>query len=221
MASELTSPAASGQGWRPVQAYAMAAICLLLGAALGYLFRASGAVHNPARNPQNTQSMVQSVASTGGAPTMPSLDDMKRMADKQAEPLLAKLKSDPNNVSLLVQVARMYESTHQFPEAGGYFGRAVQADPKNVALRTEMASCLYYGGDVDGAINQLQQAVQEKPGDANALFNLGLIRWKGKGDTKGALEAWKQLMSSNPNLDAKKKAELEKVMAAVQQGGAK
>jgi hypothetical protein len=27
----------------------------------------------------------------------PTLDDMKRMADKKAEPLLAKLKTDPNN----------------------------------------------------------------------------------------------------------------------------
>jgi hypothetical protein len=29
----------------------------------------------------------------------------------------------------------------------------VHVDPKNVAIRTELASCLYYNGDLDGAIS--------------------------------------------------------------------
>jgi cytochrome c-type biogenesis protein CcmH/NrfG len=150
---------------------------------------------------------------------MPTLDQMKHMADKQAAPLLAKLKDDPNNPALLGQIAKVYETTHQFQEAAVYLGKAVQADPKNVATRTELASCLYYGGDIDGAISQLQQVLQLKPNDANSLFNLGLIRWKGKNDSKGALVAWQQLLSSNPTLDSKKKAQVQKLMAAAQQAG--
>jgi cytochrome c-type biogenesis protein CcmH/NrfG len=85
---------------------------------------------------------------------MPSLDDMKKMADNKAQPILAKLKKDPKNTALLIQVGNIYESTHQFKDAAGYYSKALQVTPKNVVLRTEMASCLYYSGDVDGAIGE-------------------------------------------------------------------
>jgi cytochrome c-type biogenesis protein CcmH/NrfG len=151
------------------------------------------------------------------APTqMPSLDQMKHMADKQAEPLLAKLQNDPKNSDLLNQIGTIYKAAHQFNEAVGYYQKAVQADPKNNLARTDLASCLYYQGDVDGALKQLQQALSYNPKDANSLFNLGMIRWKGKGDTKGAVEAWNQLLKSNPQLDPPKKTQVKKLLAQVQ-----
>ena len=61
----------------------------------------------------------------------------------------------------------------------------------------------------------MQQALTSNPKDANSLFNLGMIRWKGKGDTKGAVEAWNQLLKSNPRLDAPKKTQVEKLLAEV------
>jgi cytochrome c-type biogenesis protein CcmH/NrfG len=68
-------------------------------------------------------------------------------------------------------------------------------------VRTEMASCLYYTGDVDGALGQLQQSLKYEPRDANSLFNLGMIRWKGKNDPTGAIAAWQELLKTNPKLD--------------------
>ena len=150
---------------------------------------------------------------------MPSLEEMKRMADKKAEPLLEKLKSDPNNSDLLVEIGKIYNSTHQFKEAVDYYNRALQVDPKNVAIRTEMASCLYYSGDIDGAISQLQQSLSNDPKDANSLFNLGMIMWQGKKDSKGAVAAWQQLLKSNPQLSADHKATVQKLMADVQMHG--
>jgi cytochrome c-type biogenesis protein CcmH/NrfG len=150
---------------------------------------------------------------------MPSLEEMKQMADKKAAPLLEKLKGDPNNSDLLIQVGNIYKSTHQFKEAAVYYDKALQVDPKNVAIRTEMASCLYYNGDVDGAINQLQQALHYDPKDANSLFNLGMIKWQGKQDSKGAVAAWQQLLKSNPQLSAERKATVQKLMADVQMQG--
>jgi len=79
-----------------------------------------------------------------------------------------------------------------------------------------MASCLYYNGDVDGAISQLQQSLRVDPKDANSLFNLGMIRWQGKQDSKGAVAAWQQLLKSNPQLSAERKATVQKLMADVQ-----
>lgn len=201
-------------GWRTIQVYAMAAICLLVGLALGYLFRGSATGAAPSGP---TQMTAAAEGSPGGPHQMPSLEEMKHMADKKAEPLLAKLKTDPNNSSLLNQIATLYKATHQFKEAVGYYQRAVDADPKNVAARTDLASCLYYQGDADGAINQLQQSLRYDPKDANSLFNLGMIRLQGKNDPSGAVTAWQQLLKLNPTLAADKKVAVEKLIAQARQ----
>ena len=146
---------------------------------------------------------------------MPSLEEMKQMADTQASPLIEKLKSDPNDSAALAQAGAIYHSTHQFKEAAVYYGRAVQIDPGNVALRTKLAASLYRSGDTDGAIAQLNLALNYDPKDANSLFDLGMIRLQGKQDGKGALAAWQQLLKSNPQLSADRKATVEKLMADV------
>lgn len=199
-------------GWSPVQVYTMAVVCLALGLALGYLFRGS--------QTRSAEAPVANVSSQGSMPPagmgsgkMPTLEQMKQMADKKAEPLLAQLKSDPNNPAVLIQVAKIYQSTHQFKEATSYYGKALQITPKDAATRTEMASCMYYDNDIDGAISQLQQVLQEQPKDANSMFNLGMIRWKGKNDATGAIAEWRRLLKSNPKLDDAKKTQVQKLIA--------
>jgi cytochrome c-type biogenesis protein CcmH/NrfG len=200
------------RGWQSAQVYVMAAICLLIGVALGYLYRGSASGSVP------TSRTAQIPAPAAGAPEgthpqMPSLENMKQMADKQAEPLLAKLKTDPNNSSLLNQIGTLYKATHQFKEAAGYFQRAIDADPKNVAARTDLATCLFYQGDADGAIQQLQKSLSFNPKDANSLFNLGMIRMQAKNDRRGAVTAWQQLLKLNPRLPDEKKAAVQKLIA--------
>jgi cytochrome c-type biogenesis protein CcmH/NrfG len=146
---------------------------------------------------------------------MPTLDEMKAMADKQAAPLLATLKSNPGDSALLLQVAAIYHGSHQFKEAASYYDKALQGDPKNVALHNKLASSLYNSGDVDGALDELNQALRYDPKDANSLFNLGVIRVQGKGDAKGALDAWQRLLKSNPQLSAARRAEVQNLMAEV------
>jgi len=191
--------------WHAWQAYVMAAICLLIGLLVGYLGRGSAPVATSVPEiPQNVQA--------GAAPRqMLSLDNMKRMADKQAEPLLAKLQSDPDNADLLNQIGNLYRMTHQFQTAASYYNRSLQANPKNVGARTDLASCMYYQGDVDGAIAQLEKSLMYDPRHAGTLFNLGLIRWKGKGDADGAVDAWKKLLKYNPEF--KDKETVEKLIA--------
>lgn len=167
--------------------------------------------------PGNAPSSTSTGAAGGGH--MPSLEEMKSMADKKAAPLLEKLKTEPNNPDLLSQVGLIYKSTHQFNEAISYYQKALQIDPKNVPARTELASCLYYTGDVDGAIAQLQTSLQHDPKDINSLFNLGMMKWQGKQDSKGALAAWELLLKSNPQIDAAHKATVRKLIADVQMQG--
>jgi len=200
-------------GWKTSQVYAMAVVCLVVGLALGYLFRGSA---SRAAQPSQAQETTSAATPAGTHPQMPSLEDMKHMADKQAEPLLAKLKTDPKNSDLLNQIGTLYKATHQFKEAVGYYQKALDADPKNVAARTDLASCLFYEGDADGALKQLQQSLSYDPKDANSLFNLGMIRLQAKNDPNGAVTAWQQLLKLNPTLADDKKAAVEKLIAQAQ-----
>jgi cytochrome c-type biogenesis protein CcmH/NrfG len=203
-------PAVPG-GWKTSQVYAMAVVCLIVGLVLGYLFR--GSASRAAQRSQTPESSSAAAAPAGAHPQLPSLEDMKHMADKQAEPLLAKLKADPKNSDLLNQIGTLYKATHQFKEAAGYYQRALDSDPKNVAARTDLASCLFYEGDADGALKQLQQSLSYDPKDANSLFNLGMIRLQAKNDPIGAIGAWQQLLKLNPTLAEEKKTAVEKLIA--------
>jgi len=216
MTSQPVEPAASGSTWQPRQVYLMATICLLLGVALGYLFRGSETTIAIARAPGAAQPSAQP-PSPGAMGQMPTLEQMKHMADKQAEPLLAQLKQEPNNPALFLQIAKVYQSTHQFKEAAGYYGQSLNLNPQDVSARNAMASCLFYTGDTEGALDQLQQSLQQDPKDADALFNLGVIRWKGKNDPQGAVTAWESLLKLNPRLEPDKKSQVEKLIAEVRQ----
>jgi len=190
MDNEAKQPSASGTNWTPTQTYSMAAVCLVIGVLVGYLVRGSAhpatqatpteiqqaASAPPPGMPQATSTLPSGMPQATSAPPpgmgqqkVPTLDDMKRMTDKQVEPLLAKLKTDP----------------------------------KNVTIRTVMASCMYYTGDVDGALAELNKSLTYDPKHAGTLMNIGIIKWHGKNDVNGAVAAWQTLLKLNPNFPQK------------------
>ena len=189
--------------WESWQVYVMAATCLVVGVLVGYLVRGSAPMTATAAPLAASQTPPGAAAPTEQQKKMPTLDDMKHMADKQAEPLLEKLKADPNNADLLNQVGNIYRMTHQFQTAATYYQKSLDVNPKNVGPRTDLASCLYYQGDVDGAIGQLEKSLTYDPKHAGTLLNLGLIRWKGKNDAAGAIASWQKLLKYNPNYEHK------------------
>ncbi len=192
-----------------IHVYLMAAFCLGAGLTVGYLLR------NWQPTVPTQRSTVQTATTANAKPAghRPGLEEMRRMADKQAAPLLEKLKSNPNDSSLLVQVAAIYHTTHRFKEAADYYNRALESDPKNVPVRTKLASSLYRSGDIDGAITQLNRSLKDQPTDANALFDMGMIKLQGKGDAKGAIATWQRLLKTNPQLSQERKATVLKLMA--------
>jgi cytochrome c-type biogenesis protein CcmH/NrfG len=215
MTNEPATAATSSESSPWTRVYLKAAICLVVGLAVGYLLRGS---RSSASSVLPAASVAKSSVRAGamGAREMPGgAGHMQQMANKQAAPLLERLKSDPNNSALLIQVGGIYHTTHQFKQAAEYYDKALQVDPKNVAIRTKLASSLFRMGDADGAIAQLNQALSYDPKDANALFDLGVVKLNGKQDSKGALAAWQRLLKSNPQLSADRKATVQKLMAAV------
>jgi cytochrome c-type biogenesis protein CcmH/NrfG len=216
MPNEAAQQGSDAVAWQSKQVYVMAAVCLVIGLAIGYLLRGSRSTASALPDTRQASGPASGMAG-GMRGEMPSLEQMKHMSDMNAAPLLEKLKSDPKNSSLLIQVGSIYQAAHQFKEAAAYYDKALKIDPKNVALRTEFASCLYYNGRVDEAIQQLNQSLHYSQNDATSLFNLGAMKWKEKHDAAGALADWQQLLKTNPQLGADKKANVEQLIQEAKQ----
>lgn len=188
------APREKATAWKPAQTYTLAAICLVIGLAIGYFLRGSASPASTAVAPEAAAQPSQDPHAAMGQQRMPSLDEMKKMADTQAAPLLAKLKANPNDADVLNQLGMMYRATHQFKTAIDYYQKSLAINPKNVGARTDMASCLYYLGDVDGALAQLNKSLTYDPNHAGTLINIGIIKWKGKNDVDGAVAAWQKAL---------------------------
>ena len=136
------------------------------------------------------------------------------MAEKKAEPLLAQLKIDPNNADLLAQLGNIYYDTQNYPDAIGYYKKSL-AIKENADVRTDMGTAYFYSGDPDSAIAEFQTVLKANPHHDNALFNLAMVKWRGKMDVQGAIAAWQDLLKQNPNHP--RRAEVEQLMAEAKQ----
>ncbi|HEY1470717.1 MAG TPA: tetratricopeptide repeat protein [Candidatus Acidoferrum sp.] len=194
-------PAITPATWPTNHVSVLAVASLVVGLVAGYLLLRGGPA-NPAK-----PAVAAAAPKLPGAHPPMTMEQMKAMADRKAVPLLEKLKANPKDATALTQLGALYSSAHQFPQSADYYRKALESDPKNVATRAQLASSLYYGGDVDDALQQLQQVLKTDPKNANALFNLGMMKWKGKDDAAGAIATWQELLRSNPNLDRKSTVE--------------
>lgn len=210
-----TNETHTAQNWTSTQAYIMAVICLIVGSAVGYLVRGSqsaspntptsAAIATPERAP------ADSMHGGGGASQMPTPEQLKAMADQQAAPLLAKLKQNPNDAETLAQTGNLYYDAQQFNTSVEYYGRALAVDPKNAAVRTDMGTAYLYLNDPDRAIQEFQNALKDNPKHGQAMFNLGLAEWRGKGDAPAAVATWEKLLKTVP--DFPERANVEQMIA--------
>lgn len=194
--------------WTSTQAYLLAIICLVAGVAIGYLVRGSASPETPAA--QTTQAATPA-GDTGGTPSAPGMggmqqptpEQMKRMADAQAKPLLQQLQSNPKDAQLLYKVGNIYYDTQQYPDAVKYYEQAAQLNPKALDVRTDLATAYFYTGDADKSLAEFNDVLKMDPNFANALFNQGMVLWQAKNDLNGAVTSWKKLLETNPNYQNK------------------
>ena len=203
--------------WTKKQAGVLAVICLTAGVAGGWTIRAA---QNPVLTGPSNAVAGSSASAAGASPAsqMPSPAQLKAMADSQAAPLLDKLRSDPDNPGLLTRAGNSYYDARQYPIAVDYYGRSLKSRPSDAAVRTDMATAYWYMGNPDTAIAEFNKALIYAPTNPNTLFNLGLVKWKGKKDAAGAIADWEKLLAANPSYEGRDK--VEQMVAEVKQHAA-
>ncbi|HET7891865.1 MAG TPA: tetratricopeptide repeat protein [Candidatus Sulfotelmatobacter sp.] len=185
---------ASSKAWTGSQAYLLAALCLLLGVALGYLFRGSA---SPAA--QTEASTTSNLRQGSGLQNQQPDPAAQAALAQAAAPLLDAVNKDANDFDSLVKLGNLYYDGQQFPNAIQYYERALAIHPDNPDVRTDMGTAYWYTGDAEKALAAMETSLKYRPGHPQTLFNLGWVRWQGKQDPKGAIEAWQQLLKANPD----------------------
>ena len=203
--ANLEQDASHPKAWTDIQAYVLAVFCLVLGVALGYLFRGSA---SPAAATVEAATSANGSMSQGQATKeQVTPEQQKAMVEQAVAPLLATLKTSPNDFNTIVQLANLYFDGQQYPEAVKYYQLAVKSQPKNADLVTDLGTSIWYTGDADGAIAEFQTALKYRPDHPGTLFNLGIVRWQGKLDPQGAVQAWEELLRLNPNYPQQKEVQ--------------
>jgi len=202
----------SSPTWTSTQAYVLALFCLLLGVALGYLFRGSA-------SPASAQAPSASTAQQESASNPHSSAETQAAVAQTVTPLLEAVKQNPSDYDSLVQLGNVYYDGQQFQNAIQYYERALAIHPENPDVRTDMATAYWYTGNADKAIAAMETSLKYRPGHPQTLFNLGWVRWQGKADPKGAIAAWQQLLREHP--DYPQKDQVEKYIAKAKEHAAR
>lgn len=196
-----TNRSTSGN-WTSTQAYVLSVICLLAGVAVGYLVRGSAPT-------QTTEASAVAQAQPGGpmaplaSPQQPTPEELRRMADTQARPLLEQLKAEPKNALLLYKIGNLYYDAQQYPEAVNYYESSLKINPNATDVRTDLGTAYHLVGQPDKAIQEFEEVLKIDDKYANALFNEGMVKWQDKMDIQGAVASWKRLLATNPDYHQK------------------
>ncbi|MBI3484766.1 MAG: tetratricopeptide repeat protein [Acidobacteria bacterium] len=194
-------PDTQSSTWSSREAYLLAMVCLLVGAALGYFFRAS-APNMPAPTTQ--------VGSMPSAPPsgMPAADGPPPTAEALssiAAPMLAALKADPKNADVLIQLGNLYYDHRVYPESITYYKRALEIRPKDVNVRTDLGTAYWYTGDAKNAVAEYEKSLAVDPQHTATMMNMGIVKLNGLNDAKGAIATWEKLLRDNPQFSEKQK----------------
>jgi cytochrome c-type biogenesis protein CcmH/NrfG len=193
-------------GWTSIQVYAMSVLCLLVGVTVGYLFRGSTAPQAASAPSAVPQAQMPGAApqmgagangmAPGGAP--PSPEQLKQMADKKVAPMLEELTKNPKDTDTMIKIGTLYLAARQFDDSEKFFQKAVDVKATPDSL-TKLANAQFLSGKGDKAMDSLNKALKLDPKFANALYNLGMMKWQVNGDVKGAIDSWERLVKTNPN----------------------
>jgi cytochrome c-type biogenesis protein CcmH/NrfG len=168
----------------------------MLGVAVGYLFHGSAGNEVSSGSSVTTQNPGSDLQFGSPLPIAATI-----------QPLLERLSQNPNDPELLANIGNQYYDGHDYSKAVEYYSRLLKLRPENVNVRTDMATAIWYSGDADRAIREYETSLKYQPNHSQTLFNMGIVKWQGKHDGKGALEVWRKLLAINPNYPDRAKVE--------------
>ena len=129
---------------------------------------ASSPAESPAMSPSSSpaSSMAPAAATATGSPMAAVLQKIAALKQQ--------LEQNPKDFDALTQLGNMYMDAGKYPQAIGYYERAL-AVRDDASIRTDLGISYKEAGQLDKALAALQQVASEKPDQWQPLYNEAIV----------------------------------------------
>jgi cytochrome c-type biogenesis protein CcmH/NrfG len=128
-----------------------------------------------------------------GQSQAPPLDESRAAALKETAD------RNPADAATRVQLGNLYFDHDRFADAARWYQNALEIDPRNVNVSTDLGITYYYMNQPDMALAQFDRSLQIEPDHSKTLLNVGIVRAFAKQDLEGAAKAWRRVVEVAPS----------------------
>jgi cytochrome c-type biogenesis protein CcmH/NrfG len=114
----------------------------------------------------------------------------------------ARVEKDPRDLEALVSLGNANMMISRFDAAQDLYRRALDLNPQNLEVRTNLAIAYKYGGNPQQAFAELQKNFAIDPKHEHTLYNLGFLYLDDKQDKAKAVETWNAWLRLYPQASA-------------------
>ena len=148
------------------------------------------------------QAAVRTPAAAPIAAAAPAGDAEPRAAildETKVNALKAVAEREAANPKPRVELANLYFDAQKFDDAIKWYEAALQLNPNDVNVSTDLGVSYYYTNNPDKALVQLDRSLKIDPKHAKTLLNIGIVKAFAKQDLDGATKAWEQVIQLEPD----------------------
>ncbi|MBI4200877.1 MAG: tetratricopeptide repeat protein [Chloroflexi bacterium] len=118
------------------------------------------------------------------------------------------LRDNSTDLKALTELGGLYFQLKVYPRAADTFAAALELDPNNARLRTDLGSSLLYQGMLGLAKREYLASIAANPALPDPHFNLAVIlSHSSSPDIPGALAEWREVIRLAPDSDLARSAE--------------
>jgi cytochrome c-type biogenesis protein CcmH/NrfG len=180
-------------------------VFLLGGLAFGFLF-GFGVYHTWYATPDlgGTVSTAAAAAPTG-APAQPQGQSQGMGQANSSAPMVGEInqlkrmiQDDPQNVAAFVRLGNLHYDIQMWDQAVGYYETAVELQPGNPDVMTDLGVCYRGLGQYEKALAMFERANEVKPDHHQSLFNVVIVAGFDLKQWERADAALRSLEAMNP-----------------------
>ena len=141
----------------------------------------------PAAPTQTGASGDGAVGGGGGAPMMAEINALKE-----------RVTANPKDAAAWTRLANIYQDAGMYQQAVAFYERAIEIEPANPNVLTDLGICLQELKQYDRALETLERAQKADPRHWQSLYNIAVVAGLGMGRFDRADAAIAKLTEINP-----------------------